>query len=147
MEPERILLPLLIYISIKYVAYAAWCGLGVHLLRAASPRLSTSLFFGFIRLLIGACFGIMVFFVGGMMHLEAPANPLLMYFAVYAPIRLVEWSILSYLIADRSGTLATTKLFAWTLGGIVVSHLADIPMFLLLRGGPGEMLPVGRFLC
>ena len=32
-------------------------------------------------------------------------------------------------------------------GGIAVSHLADIPMFLLLRSGPGEMLPVGRFLC
>jgi hypothetical protein len=64
---------------VKYVAYAAWRSPGVHLLRVASPRLSTSLFFRSIRLLIGVCFGIMVFFVGGMMHLEGPANPLLMY--------------------------------------------------------------------
>ena len=141
------MLPLLIYIAVKYVAYAAWCSLGVYLLRVANARLSTSLFFGLIRLLIGACFGIAIFVVGGMMHLQAPANPLLVNFAVYAPIRLLEWSIMSYLISDRSGTFASTKLYAWVLGGIAVSHLADIPMFLLLRSGPGEMLPVGRFLC
>lgn len=140
-------MPLLIYIAVKYVAYAAWCTLGVHLLRVQGSGLSTSLFFGLIRLLIGACFGAAVFIVGGMMHLAVPANPLLMYLAVYAPIRLVEWSIMAYLIVDDSNMLASVKLYAWILGGIVVSHLADLPMFLLMRSGPSDMLPVGRFLC
>ena len=155
MHPERLALPLLTYIVVKYVAYAGWCALGLHLLRTAPLRLSSALLFGLLRLIIGGCFGIAVFFVGGMMHLDPPANPLLVYFAVYAPIRLVEWSIMAFLIADRSGTLGTLgapklfapKLYIWTLGGIAVSHLADIPMFLLLRSSPGEMLPVGRFLC
>lgn len=138
---------LLIYIAVKYVAYAAWCALGVHLLRVASSHLSSSLLFGFARLLIGGCFGIAVFLVGGMMHLAPPAHPLVMYFGVYAPIRLVEWSIMAYWIADGSKTVDSAKLCVWILGGIAVSHLADIPMFLLLHGGPGEMLPVGRFLC
>jgi hypothetical protein len=140
-------LSLLVYIAVKYVAYAAWSALGVHLLRVARSRLSTSLLFGFIRLLIGGCFGVAVFLVGGMMHLDPPAHPLLMYFAVYAPIRLLEWSIMAYLIADSSKSVDSVKVCLWILGGIAVSHLADIPMFLLLHGGPGEMLPVGRFLC
>lgn len=140
-------MPLVIYIAVKYVAYAAWCALGVHVLRVRSSRLSTSLFWGLIRLLIGVCFGVAVFVVGGMMHLEAPANPLLMYFTVYAPIRLVEWSIMTYLIVDNPMVLSTLRPYAWIVGGIVVSHLADLPMFLLMRSGPGDMLPVGRFLC
>jgi hypothetical protein len=140
-------LSFLIYITVKFVAYAARCIAGVRLLRAGGSRLRTSLLFGFIRLLIGACLGVAVFLVGGMMHLQTPANPLLMYFAVYAPIRLVEWSIMAYLIADGSRAIHSAKLCTWTLGGIAVSHLADIPLFLLLHGGPGEMLPVGRFLC
>lgn len=138
---------LLIYIAVKYVAYAAWCRVGVGLLRASGFWLRTSLLFGFIRLVIGVCFGVAVFLAGGMMHLEPSANPLPMYFAVYAPIRLVEWSIMAFLIADGSRTIHWAKLCLWILGGIAVSHLADIPMFLLLHGGPGEMLPVGRFLC
>ena len=140
-------MPLLIYIFVKYVAYAAWCALGVFLLRVPRFRLTTALGFGFVRLLLGACFGIAVFIAGGMLHLEAPGNPLLVYFAVYAPIRLVEWSIMAYLIHDRSQTLAPLKLSCWLLGGIAVSHLADLPMFFLMRSGPGDMLPVGRFLC
>lgn len=140
-------MPLAIYIAVKYVAYAAWCTLGIHLLRAQNSRPSTSLFFGLVRLFIGACFGLAVFIVGGMMHLEPPANPLLVYFTVYAPIRLVEWSIMAYLIVDNSIVLGTAKPYAWIIGGIAVSHLADVPMFLLMRSGPGDMLPVGRFLC
>jgi hypothetical protein len=34
----------------------------------------------------------------------------------------------------------------WKLGGIAVSHLADIPI-ILSGSGVGDMLPVGRFLC
>ena len=140
-------MPLLIYIFVKYVAYATWCTLGVYLLRVPRFRLISSLSFGFVRLLLGACFGLAVFFAGGLLHLEVPANPLLMYFAVYSPIRLVEWSIMAYLIHDESTSPAAVKLSGWVLGGIAVSHLADLPMFFLMRSGPGDMLPVGRFLC
>jgi hypothetical protein len=35
----------------------------------------------------------------------------------------------------------------WRLGGIAVSHLADLPLIAGGSGGPTEMLPVGRFLC
>lgn len=138
---------LVFYIVVKYAAYTAWCIPGASLLRTTGSRLAIPFFFGFIRLLIGACFGVAIFFVGGMMHLNAPSNPLTMYFAVYAPVRLLEWSIMAYLIADGSKRLAMGKLYGWILGGIAVSHLADIPMFLLLRSSPGDMLPVGRFLC
>jgi hypothetical protein len=35
----------------------------------------------------------------------------------------------------------------WILGGILVSHLADLPLILFTYDGARGFLPVGRFLC
>jgi hypothetical protein len=136
------------YVAVKYAAYAAWCFLGIRLLRGVTPPLSSALGLGFVRLLLGIFFGIAIFLTGGMMHLNVPSHAWASYFAVYAPVRWVEWSIMTLLVAPGSGFFLLNpnpKSNLWKLGGIVVSHLADIP--LILSSGVGDMLPVGRFLC
>ncbi len=141
----------LIYVLIKFAAYSAWCGIGLRIVAHASWK--SAFGFGFLRLLLGVFFGGGIFVVGAMAHLDPPVHPWLTYFAVYAPVRWVEWSIMSTLLNRESASFAAFLLGRdwrdrfWRLGGIAVSHLADMPLMLGGSGGPTEMLPVGRFLC
>jgi hypothetical protein len=95
-------------------------------------------------------FGAGIFIVGGMLHLEVPAHPVLMYLAIYAPVRYVEWTILASMMgALGKGGIQPSLIRnqVWILGGIVVSHLADLPLILMSYEGAKGLLPVGRFLC
>jgi len=85
-----------------------------------------------------------------MLHLNSPENSWLVYLAIYVPVRYVEWSILALLTGVKAGqTFKITSIATqgWILGGIVVSHVADLPLILFGGEGPGGFLPVGRFLC
>jgi len=141
------------YITLKYLAYAAWCFVGLSLLSAISPvRLSLALGFGLLRLLLGLMFGLFIYLVGSIVYsalIDAPATGLLTYLAVYVPVRWVEWSILGILIAPSARTFAAfwtgsnDRDRLWRLGGVLISCVADIPMIIAFGG----ILPVGRFLC
>ena len=141
------------YIALKYLAYAAWCFVGLSLLSDISPvSLSRALGFGLLRLLLGFIFGLFIYLVGSIVYsalTDAPAGDLLTYFAVYVPVRWIEWSILGTLIipSGRKRSVFWTGLNSrdclWRLGGVLISCVADIPMIIALGG----ILPVGRFLC
>ena len=138
-----------VYVLLKYLAYSTWCYFGFRWLRQQSS-IGSGLGFGFVRLGLGILFGVAIFFVGGSLHLSAPVHPWLVYVAVYAPVRYVEWSIMAALLGSAGGEVhrvGDIKSQRWILGGIVVSHLADLPMILFWMSGPMEFLPVGRFLC
>jgi hypothetical protein len=138
-----------VYVLVKYLAYSIWCYLGLRWLREKTSA-GAGMAFGSVRLGLGIIFGVGIFVVGGMVHLNPPANSWLAYFAIYVPVRYVEWSILAALLGTKGGqvfqiTGAATQ--RWILGGVVVSHLADLPLILYGSEGPGIFLPVGRFLC
>lgn len=145
---------LLVYVGVKYAAYAVWCGLGVRWLGdAGRSALRRSLQFGLVRVLIGAAAGFGIFLIGGMMHWTAWSNVFLQYVVVYAPVRWFEWGIMELLVgrSNRNPGIvfalgANGRSRWWRLGGILVSHLADIPM-ITMGSGVHDMLPVGRFLC
>jgi hypothetical protein len=106
-----------------------------------------------VRLLIGVAAGFAIFFIGGISRLSAWNNVFLQYLIVYAPVRWFEWGIMELLIT-RSGRNPVHAFILggngrsrlWRLGGILVSHLADIPM-IAMGAGYRDMLPIGRFLC
>jgi hypothetical protein len=140
----------LIYVGVKLLAYIGWCAWGIHVIGHRKPRLQAALGYGLLRLLLGVIFGVGIFIIGDMMHLNTPSHPWPVYFAIYAPVRWIEWSIMT--VALGAGSSQRTFLLGtdspsrhWRLGGIVVSHLADIPM--ILSEHVTGMLPVGRFLC
>ena len=135
-----------IYVVVKYFAYVGLCYAGIRLLGQEGSRGTAAFGLGFLRLLLGVGFGLGIFVVGAFMHLSTPQNPLLVYFAVYAPVRLVEWTIMVLLLRAAPSTNLTRKAL-WIMGGIAVSHAADIPLFLMTGTSPRDMLPVGRFLC
>lgn len=133
----------------KYIAYSAWSYYGFQSLRKQSS-IGAALGFGFVRLGLGILFGVAIFFVGGALHLGAPRHPWLLYLAIYAPVRYGEWSILAALLGAKGGEvygIGDRASQRWIVGGIIVSHLADLPMILLSFLGPTGFLPVGRFLC
>jgi hypothetical protein len=142
----------LVYVAVKLAAYTGWCCVGLRWLDGSVPRFRSALGAGVVRLLLGVLFGLGIFLAGGSMHLNVPQHPWISYFAVYVPVRWVEWSIMSLLVGKGPHSF-TSFLFGstsqerhWRLGGIAVSHLADIPL-MLSGSGVIEMLPVGRFLC
>jgi len=138
-----------VYVVVKYICYSLWCYCGLRVLCVASS-LKSAAGFGFLRLLLGVGFGVGIFMAGGMLHLDVPAHPVVMYLAIYAPIRYVEWSIMACILL--LGGKAAPPLFAkatqlWIFGGIAVSHVADLPIIIFTHGGAEGFLPVGRFLC
>jgi len=139
----------LFYVVVKYAAYTIWCYTGLRWL-LQKDSLRAGMGFGFARLLLGVIFGVGIFVIGGMLHLEVPAHPVLMYFSIYAPVRYVEWTILLLFLRGVNAPatpFSQWKQQVWILGGIVISHLADLPLILTSSSGAKDLLPVGRFLC
>ena len=141
----------LAYVVLKYLAYVMWCYVGVGLFRD-ERTLALAARFGAVRLILGILFGIGVFVVGGMLHLSAYQDMVLLYLKIYVPIRWFEWGIMAALISrvDRDPAALVVghswRSRFWRVGGILVSIFADLPILFSSRG-PQEMLPVGRFLC
>jgi hypothetical protein len=137
-----------LYVALKFAAYVGWCTVGLFLVRRA-VTVWTSLRLGLLRLGIGIAFGVAIFIVGAMMHLNAPAHPFAVYVSVYAPVRVVEWLIIyAILLRGRfpQRPLSISLTVLWVLAGVVVSFIADVPMLLTYEGAE-QFLPVGRFLC
>lgn len=137
-----------LYVGLKFAVYVGWCAVGLFLVRRA-VTIWNSVGFGFLRLAIGISFGIAIFLVGGMMHLNPPAHPFAVYVSVYAPVRVVEWLVMYAILHQptlQQRGPSTSLTVPWILGGVVVSFLADFPVLLTYTGAE-QFLPVGRFLC
>ena len=80
-----------LYVGLKFAMYVGWCAMGLFLVRR-TVTIWNSLGFGFLRLAIGIAFGIAIFLVGEVMHLNPPAHPFAVYVSVYAPVRVVASS-------------------------------------------------------
>ncbi|MBE9609970.1 hypothetical protein [Chitinilyticum piscinae] len=132
-----------LYVGAKLLAYAAWAGLGLRLLRGRAT-LSGALGFGLLRLALGVVFGVTIFVV---YHPQAGRDLLLDYVLIYVPVRWLEWSLLALLmVPQRPGWLLPRdgRQIAWRLGGIVLSFAVDM---LLYPGSSASRFCVGRCLC
>lgn len=128
----------IIYVLIKFAAYTAWCWFALRLWRPTRSW-SKATILGLLRLAIGVVFGVAIF-------IAVPTQPddvLWKYLAIYTPVRLVEWSILAWIILQSAESKRFSSALFWCLGGIVVSFLAD---FASPEGVAGHFC-VGRCLC
>jgi hypothetical protein len=140
-----------LYIGVKLAAYSLWCFLGLAKLRSGSDgSAARALMLGFVRLLLGLFFGVVIWFASSVLLSKLgyglPQN-VLTYLLVYVPVRWLEWSIITVILKPGSvsqfflGSAKPDRL--WRLGGIGISCLADIPLIISLGG----VIPTGRFLC
>jgi hypothetical protein len=141
---------LFLYVLVKYVAYAAWCCLGVRI--AGSKRsnevLRIGMAWGGLRLVMGIVLGVLIQYLAEELYFMNPRpTSIYIYLIAYVPIRVFEWWILLALIY-RSKVRRDAEPWTigwrvgWIVGGIFISCLADIPVFCALGG-----FPVGRFWC
>jgi hypothetical protein len=133
----------LLYAVIKFVAYVLWCLVGLYIFRRR-PSVAGAIKFGFIRWLLGLVLGIAAAFALGSVAQDDVA---LLYFGVYIPLRIVEWSIMVALIDKRQPVIQTfrssPRAWLWILGGIVVSFASDLAS----PAGMDGRFCVGRCLC
>ena len=135
---------IVLYAAAKFLAYSAWCHLGLRVIGNDAPLIRASFGFGAIRWFIGLGFGIAVFLAVGTVDAEATLR---LYLLIYTPIRLIEWGILAFLMARGVSrdlrSAAMPRLLFWCVGGILVSFLTDA---LSPEGLQGRFC-VGRCLC
>src|SRR5262245_27057682 len=131
------------YALAKFVAYCAWSYLGLYLLVQRNTVLG-ALKFGAVRWLLGLAFGVAAAIALGSV---SPQSVAALYFGVYVPLRIIEWSILAALVVRSSpGTrsLAGNRVaWLWIVGGVAVSFATDLAS---PEGMEGRFC-VGRCLC
>ena len=128
-----------IYVLIKFAFYVGWCWLGLAIWQPDSESRSKPFWFGLLRLAIGVLFGVTIFIAFPAQADDALAK----YLEIYTPVRFIEWLILAWLISLNSDDRKSSNVLAWTLGGIVVSFVAD---FASPQGVAGHFC-IGRCLC
>jgi hypothetical protein len=143
---------LILYLVPKYVAYAAWCYLGLKKFRPqGEDQQNNAYLYGFYRLLIGFVFGALVFLALAILAHgtdTSATSTTLDDLGIYFPVRWVEWTIMSVLIIP--GSNATLRWLSgrdqrdrlWRPGGIGISFLADLSLLFLT-----SRIQVGRVLC
>jgi hypothetical protein len=142
----------LFYLGVKFLAYSGWCYFGLYKFRQQRSAFTGALLYGFLRLILGFFFAILIFALSSSMMSalgSGLSQNVLTYFSVYLPVRWIEWTIMAMIIvpgsfsASRWAVGSDTQDRLWRLGGIAISCLADIPLIASLGG----VVPVGRFLC
>src|SRR5262245_10716436 len=105
----------------KLVAYCLWSYLGLYLLVQRNTLLG-ALKFGALRWLLGLAFGIAAAIALGSV---SPQSVTALYFGVYVPLRIIEWSILAAIIARsslaRASFAGNRAAWLWVIGGVAVS--------------------------
>lgn len=122
------------YPILKYLSYAAWCGL---LSRAYNPERRlwrTAWGLGIVRLFIGIIVGAILTYSG--IQIEFGTHYVFTWVALMLPVRWLEWSVMALILAKSGFDPAkfllgvNGKLRAWQLGGIVVSFATDFLMMM-----------------
>lgn len=135
---------MLLYAGSKFIAYWLWCWLGLSLFAPGHANVVRAAQYGAIRWALGLLFGL-----GAAVALGAidRNSVMMLYIAVYVPLRIVEWGIMVQLIRRGEGFAATpllvSRVWFWVIGGIVVSFASD---FTSPQGMAGKFC-VGRCLC
>jgi hypothetical protein len=128
------------YAIVKYLLYSLWCYVGLRMLAAHSATWRSALGFGALRWLLGLVLGLIVFLAVGSVNRSSLA---VLYFAIYTPLRVFEWTVMTWLMLRHQAGVPIRARLAWVLGGIVVSFATDA----VSPDGLAGRFCVGRCLC
>jgi len=131
---------MIVYAIAKYLVYSLWCYVGLRMLSGQITSLGPALGFGAVRWLLGLGFGILVFLAVGSVDRSSLA---VLYFAIYTPLRVLEWTVMTWLMLRQHPPASATTRIAWVLGGIVISFTTDA----VSPDGLAGRFCVGRCLC
>jgi hypothetical protein len=131
---------MILYAIAKYLVYSFWCYVGLRMLAGQMTPLRQALGFGAVRWSLGLVLGILVFIVIGSVDRTSLA---VLYFAIYTPLRLLEWTVMSWLMLRHHPQTSARARFAWVLGGLVISFATDA----VSPDGLAGRFCVGRCLC
>lgn len=120
------------YGVVKLLAYSGWCLLALTL--AGFPeQVWRSVGMGALRWVLGLALGVLIF----LLVRPARADVMPLYFAIYLPVRALEWGLISLLVLPRGERWPARRRLAWVGGGIVLSFLTDLLS--------PDMIEYGRF--
>lgn len=120
------------YGVVKLLAYIVWCLLALTL--AGFPeQVWRSVGMGVARWALGLVLGIGIF----LLVRPARADVVPLYFAIYVPVRALEWGLVSALILPRGERWPARRRLAWIGGGVLLSFVTDL--------ASPDMIEHGRF--
>ena len=129
----------LIYAVVKLAIYSLLCGVAlVRLFNVETGEVGIAVRYGFIRLIIGATFGIPIYLIFTFASSSGlPAY--LSYLLVLVPARYLEWSLLLVIMARSYGESASFDINSkvaskkWLSASVLASCLADVWLIFMLR--------------
>ena len=130
---------MIVYAIVKYLVYL-WCYVGLRMFGGRITSHGTALGFGAVRWLLGLGLGIVVFFAVGSVDRSGLA---VLYFAIYTPLRVLEWTVMTWLMLRQHPPASASARIAWVLGGIVISFATDA----VSPDGLAGRFCIGRCLC
>lgn len=114
-----------IYFAVKLAGYIAWCTIGVRLLDPDQPkRAQLGIMWGTMRFAIGLAAGLAVR-VASYRMTYAHVHSLPIYFAIFVPLALAEWTLIDVMMRKGRWRLRDAL---WIAGGMVLSLAADLPI-------------------
>jgi hypothetical protein len=127
---------LIVYIVLKYAAYAGWCYVALRFLRVERPA-GAALALGLARQLMGVVVTAAAVFFAYFPLLDT-GGPVFWYFVVFTPLRWVEWYLMLLAVRvaakmSKRDTHAGRLRHAWVAGGVALSILTDLPVLFLLK--------------
>ncbi|MDR1888077.1 MAG: hypothetical protein LBQ81_01610 [Zoogloeaceae bacterium] len=134
----------LFYALVKFFSYSFWCLLGFYVLAPTRVSLWRAFGYGALRWLLGLFFGVAAAIALGSVSAGSVGA---LYVGVYVPLRVIEWTIMAYLIHRPSSMqcapVKNARVWLWVLGGILVSFASDLAS----PEGMAGRFCVGRCLC
>ena len=84
---------MIVYAIAKYLVYSVWCYVGLRTLGGQMTPLRQALGLGVVRWSLGLVLGLVVFLASGSVDRNGLA---VLYFGIYTPLRLFEWTVMTW---------------------------------------------------
>ena len=116
---------LVLFVTLKFLAYAALCAYAVRWFALEAPAVSFGLRWGAIRLVVGIAAGVPIAYLFTVMSDALPMVPA--YLLSFVPLRLIEWSVvLLAFLGQQRRSVGVVSALGWIALGVSTSAGFDV---------------------